>query len=42
MGDSWVGLALVRRLHLEQIELSGPADQILRLQRPRAFQGCDD
>ena len=34
----WIGLALVRRKHLDAGEVLGPQDQVVQLSRPRAFQ----
>ena len=34
----WIGLALVRRKHLEAGEVHGPEGQAVQLSRPRAFQ----
>ena len=38
-GQSWLGLALVRRLHLDADTLSGPQGQLLTVQRPSGFNG---
>ena len=36
--SGWIGLALIRRKHLEARQVQGPDGQVLRLSKPRAFQ----